>query len=163
VNDIFVRDTRLDEAPTIVRMIRHMVTDMAGYGGYAPATDDAAWNTLITRIVEELKSDQSKYLIAESTDDGPVGAAAAELINLHGAFAPMKTLHISVVYVLPQHRRGGIGTMMLERLLDWGRAVGAQHCDLNVLANNPANALYRKHGFSVFELKLVRSLQQGSA
>ena len=162
MDEIFVRDARLDEAPTIVRMIRHMVTDMAGYGGYAPATDHEAWNALVTRIAEELKSDQSKYLMADSTNGGAAGAAAAELIDLHGAFAPMRTLHISVVYVLPQHRRGGIGSKMLERLLEWGRAAGAQHCDLNVLANNPANALYRKHGFSVFELKLVRSLQQSS-
>jgi ribosomal protein S18 acetylase RimI-like enzyme len=110
-------------------------------------------------MAEELKGDQCKYLIAESTNGGPVGAAAAELINLHGAFAPMKTLHISVVYVLPQHRRGGIGTLMLEKLLDWGRAAGARQCDLNVLANNPASALYRKHGFSVFEVKMVRPLQ----
>ena len=159
MHDIFVRDAKLDEAPIIVQMIRHMVTDMAGYGGYAPATDDGAWNTLITRIAEELKGDQGKYLMAESTNVGPVGAAAAELINLHGAFAPMKTLHISVVYVLPQHRRGGTGTMMLEKILDWGRAAGARQCDLNVLASNPANALYRKHGFSAFEIKMVRPLQ----
>jgi GNAT superfamily N-acetyltransferase len=159
MDGISVRDARLDEAPTIVRLIRHMVTDMAGYGGYAPAMQDTAWNTLITRIAEEIKGGQSKYLMAESTNGGPIGAAAAELIDLHGAFAPMKTMHISVVYVLPQHRRGGIGTLMLEKLLDWGRAAGARQCDLNVLANNPASALYRKHGFSVFEVKMVRPLQ----
>ena len=98
-------------------------------------------------------------MVAESTNCGPVGVAAGELIDLHGAFAPMKTLHVSVVYVLPQHRRGGTGTMMLEKILDWGRAAGARQCDLNVLASNPANALYRKHGFSAFEIKMVRPLQ----
>jgi ribosomal protein S18 acetylase RimI-like enzyme len=163
MDDIFVRDARPDEAPAIVRMIHHMVTDMAGYGGYAPATDDAAWNTLITRITEEIKGDRSKYLVAESTNSSPVGAAAAELTDLRGVFAPMKTLHISVVYVLPQHRRDGIGTTMLEKLLDWGRAAGAEQSDLNVLANNPANALYRKHGFSLFEVKMVRPLRASSA
>jgi ribosomal protein S18 acetylase RimI-like enzyme len=162
MDDIIVRDAKSDEAPTIVRMIRHMVTDMAGYGGYAPAIEDTAWNSLITRITEELKGGQSKYLVAESSIGGPIGSAAAELIDLHGVFAPMKTMHISVVYVLPQHRRGGIGATMLEKLLDWGRAAGARQCDLNVLASNPANALYRKHGFSLFEVKLVRSLQDGS-
>jgi ribosomal protein S18 acetylase RimI-like enzyme len=163
MNDIIVRNAKLDEAGTIARMIRHMVTDMAGYGGYAPATDDIAWSTLTAGIAEELKSDRSRYVVAEPTNGGPIGAAAAELINLHGAFAPMKTLHVSVVYVLPKHRRGGIGTMMLEKLLDWGRAAGARECDLNVLANNPASALYQKHGFSVFEIKMVCSLQPSSA
>jgi ribosomal protein S18 acetylase RimI-like enzyme len=163
MDDILIRDAKHDEARTVAQMIRHMVADMAGYGGHAPATDETAWNALTAGIAEELKGDRSKYVIAESTNGGPVGAATAELIDLHGAFAPMKTLHISVVYVLPQHRRGGIGTMMLEKLLDWGRAAGARQCDLNVLASNPANALYRKLGFSTFEVKMVCPLQQSSA
>jgi GNAT superfamily N-acetyltransferase len=50
---------------------------------------------------------------------------------------------------------------LLDRILDWGRAVGAEQCMLNVLANNPARSLYGKIGFSELELKLVRSLQSG--
>ena len=41
-----VRDARHDEAAFIVQMIRHMVVDMASYGGNTPATDDAAWKKL---------------------------------------------------------------------------------------------------------------------
>jgi GNAT superfamily N-acetyltransferase len=158
MDEIIVRDATQGEAGTIMQMIRHMVADMADHGGYAPAADDAAWSTLMDGISEEIKGTGSKYLIAESTDAKPVGAAGGRLIDLHGAFAPMKTLHISAVYVRPQHRRSGIGAALLEKLMDWGRAAGALQCDLNVLAHNPAGALYRKHGFSVFELKLVRSL-----
>ena len=158
MDGITVRDATHDEANTIVQMIRRMVADMAGYGGYAPAVDDTAWSTLTAGIAEELKSNRAKYVVAESSNGDPVGAAGGQLIDLGGAFAPMKTLHISVVYVLLQHRRGGIGTVLLEKILDWGRAAGAEQCDLNVLANNPAGALYRNHGFSIFELKLVRPL-----
>jgi GNAT superfamily N-acetyltransferase len=158
MSEINIRDATHDQAGTIMQMIRHMVADMANHGGYAPATDDAAWSTLLDAIAEEIKGTESKYLIAESNDANPIGTAGGRLIDLHGAFAPMKTLHISAVYVLPQHRRSGIGAALLEKLMDWGRAAGALQCDLNVLADNPANALYRKHGFSVLELKLVRSL-----
>ena len=42
MDKIVVRDARHDEARFIAQMIRHMVTDMASYGGHAPATDDAA-------------------------------------------------------------------------------------------------------------------------
>jgi hypothetical protein len=31
-------------------------------------------------------------------------------------------------------------------------------CDLNVLVNNPAQALYARHGFSSFQVKMVRPL-----
>jgi GNAT superfamily N-acetyltransferase len=158
MSEITVRDATPGEASTIMQMIRHMVADMANHGGYAPAADDAAWNMLLDGIAEEIEGTESKYLIAESTDGKPVGAAGGRLIDLHGAFAPMRTLHVSAVYVLPQHRRSGIGAALLEKLMDWGRVAGARQCDLNVLAGNPADALYRKHGFSVFELKLVRAL-----
>jgi hypothetical protein len=43
MDKIAVRDARPDEAQFIVQMIRQMVTDMASYGGYAPATADEAW------------------------------------------------------------------------------------------------------------------------
>jgi ribosomal protein S18 acetylase RimI-like enzyme len=155
---IAICDATHEEAKSIVHMIRLMVTDMSSYGGYAPATDAAAWNRLAAVISEELKSENVRYVIAESADGEAVGVAGAELITLGGAFAPKKTLHISVVYVLPQQRRGGIGTMLLGKILDWGRAAGGVQCDLNVLSNNPARSLYEKLGFSICEVKMTRPL-----
>jgi GNAT superfamily N-acetyltransferase len=88
--------------------------------------------------------------------------AGAELITLGGAFATKKTLHLSVVYVLPQFRRGGIGGGLIAEILDWGHASSAEQCSLNVLSGNPAMSLYARHGFSVFEVKMVRSLSRQS-
>ena len=139
-------------------MIRHMVTDMASYGGNAPATDDTAWEKMTVAIADEIKGNNAKYVIAESANGDPVGVAGAELITLGGAFAPKKMLHISVIYVLPQFRRGGIGGRLIAGILDWGRAAGSELCDLNVLSENPAKSLYEKYGFSVLEVRMVRSL-----
>jgi GNAT superfamily N-acetyltransferase len=155
---IVVRDARHDEAQFIVQMIRHMVEDMATYGGYAPATEHEAWETLSVAIAAELRGQNSKYVIAEAPSGDRIGVAGAELLTLGGAFAPKKTLHISVVYVLPSLRRNGIGGKLLASILEWGRAVGGEQCDLNVLSKNPARSLYDKHGFSVVEVKMVCSL-----
>ena len=87
-----------------------------------------------------------------------IGVAGAELTTLGGAFAPKKTLHISVVYVVPLLRRGGIGGRLIAKLLEWGRAAGCELCDLNVLSGNPARSLYERCGFSASEVKMVRSL-----
>jgi GNAT superfamily N-acetyltransferase len=106
----------------------------------------------------ELKGNNVKYLVAESANGEPIGVAGAELTTLGGAFAPKKTLHISVVYVVPLLRRGGIGGRLIAKLLDWGRAAGCELCDLNVLSGNPARSLYERCGFSVSEVKMVRSL-----
>lgn len=158
MEEITVRDARHDEAGIIVPMIRHMVTDMATYGGYAPATDDAAWTKMTAFVAEEINGNSAKYVIAESAGGDPVGVAGAQIITLGGAFAPKKTLHVSVVYVLPEFRRSGIGGSLLARLLDWGRAVGSEQCDLVVLSNNPAMSMYEREGFSPFEVRMVRSL-----
>ena len=153
-----VRDARHDEAAFIVQMIRHMVVDMASYGGNTPATDDAAWERIAVAIAGERKGNNVKYLVAESAAGEPIGVAGAELTTLAGAFSPKKTLHISVVYVVPQLRRGGIGGRLIAKLLDWGRAAGCELCDLNVLSGNPARSLYERCGFSASEVKMVRSL-----
>jgi ribosomal protein S18 acetylase RimI-like enzyme len=140
-------------------MIRHMVPDMAGFGGHAPATDDSAWETMAITVADELKGSKTKNVIAESADGDPIGVAGAQLITLDGAFAPKKTLHVSAVVVLPRFRRRGIGTALLATLMDWGRTAGSQECDLHVLSRNPAKSLYERHGFSAVEVKMVRSLQ----
>jgi GNAT superfamily N-acetyltransferase len=155
---IAVRDARHDEAQFIVQMIRHMVEDMAAYGGYAPATGHEAWEKLSGVIAAELRGQHSKYVIAETPNEDRIGVAGAELQTLGGAFAPKKTLHISVVYVLPSLRRNGVGGRLLANILDWGRAVGSEQCGLNVLSRNPARSLYDKLGFSVVEVKMVRPL-----
>jgi ribosomal protein S18 acetylase RimI-like enzyme len=155
---MIVRDAGRDEVRSIVQMIRSMVADMANYGGHAPTTDDAALENVAAAVVDELKSNNAKYVIAESADGDLVGLAAAKLTTLEGVFAPKKTLHISVVYVPPQFRRMGIGSALVANLLDWGHAVGAEQCDLHVLTKNPAKSLYEKHGFEAIEVKMVCSL-----
>jgi hypothetical protein len=71
---IAVRDARHDEAQFIVQMIRHMVEDMATYGGYAPATEHEAWQTLSVAIAAELRGQNSKYVIAEAPSGDRIGA-----------------------------------------------------------------------------------------
>jgi len=158
---IVIRDASADDAPFISQMIRRMTEDMASYGGHAPATENTAWQKIEAVVADELKGGINKYLIAESASGDPLGVTNAELITMGGAFAPKKTIHIHVVYVLPPFRRSGVASALLSQILDWGRAVGAEQCTLNVLANNPARSLYDKIGFSEFELKLVRPMQSG--
>jgi ribosomal protein S18 acetylase RimI-like enzyme len=154
---ITIRNALPKDGSTITELIRAMVTDMASYGGYPPATDYSAWETLRCIIVEEL-SDAKTYLLAVASTGEIAGLGAAELITLGGAFAPRKTLHISVLYVRPHLRRQRIGDALVTRLPAWGSTSGALECDLNVLVNNPSQALYARHGFSSFQVKMVRPL-----
>ncbi len=47
----------------------------------------------------------------------------------------------------PAARGRGEGTAVLRALVAWGREAGAQRAYLQVLRDNPAQALYRRHGF----------------
>jgi GNAT superfamily N-acetyltransferase len=154
-----LRDASPEEAPLIVPMVRRMVADMASYGGHAPAIDEAPWQKLTAALASEIQGGRVKYVIAAVGAGEWAGVAGAELITLGGAFAPKQTLHISAVYVVPQFRRRGVARALIERLLDWGRAIGAVECDLNVLMQNPARELYEKHGFAVVEVKMIRSIE----
>ena len=141
-------------------MIRLMMIDMASYGGHAPTTDDSDWEKLATGIAEELNDASFSYVFAQLNNGEIVGVVGARLITLSGAFAPKKTAHISVIYVRPQFRRQRIGNALMAKVLEWVTSVGAVECDLNVLMNNPAKSLYAKHGFSAFQVKMVRPLRR---
>jgi ribosomal protein S18 acetylase RimI-like enzyme len=156
--DYAIQYAAASDAPAIVKLIRLMVTDMAGYGGHAPASDPAVWQKLEGGIADEINRRTGLYAIAQSPAPEWLGIAGAQIGMLGGAFAPRKTLHVSMLYVPPSYRRGGIGEKLLARLLDWGRAQGAELCDLNVLSGNPARGLYEKAGFSVFQLQMTQRL-----
>jgi GNAT superfamily N-acetyltransferase len=155
---IALRNALPEDTSTIVELIRAMMTDMASYGGYPPATDHSAWEALRRGIAEELTDASITYLLAVATTGEIAGLGGAKLITLGGAFAPRKTLHISVLYVCPHLRRQRIGDALMTKLLAWGSTSGAVECDLNVLQRSPAQALYARHGFSSFQVKMVRPL-----
>ena len=147
-DEIVVRDARLDESRFIMEMTRLMVSDMERYGGRTPTTDESAWDKHAVRIAEELKGDNFKYLIADAADGKRIGLAGARINILEGVLAARRIIHISVVYVLPSFRRAGVGSKLMSQTLDWGRNVGGDYFDLNIVVGNPARSLYQKFGFS---------------
>jgi GNAT superfamily N-acetyltransferase len=139
-DEIVVRDARFDESRDIMEMTRLMVRDMERYGGRTATTDESAWDKHAVRVAEELKGDNFKYLIAEAGVGKRIGLAGARINILEGVLAAKRVIHISVVYVLPSFRRAGAGSKLISQTLDWGRHVGGDYFDLNVVAGNPAEA-----------------------
>ena len=148
-DEIVVRDARIDESRYIMEMTHLMFRDMERYGDRRTATtDESAWDGHAVRVAEELKGDNFKYLIAEAGEGKRIGLAGARINILEGVFAAKRIIHISIVYVLPSFRRAGVGSKLISQTLDWGRHVGGDYFDLNVVAGNPARSLYQKFGFS---------------
>lgn len=153
-----IRAAKQDEVAWVVSMIHRMVEEMASYGGHAASSAESAWEHLRDAITDQLKNEDSRYLIAESEQHERLGLVGAEVRTLTGAFAPRQVLEIMVVYVMPPMRRAGLASLLLTAVLDWARTKGCKECDLSVVARNPATSLYRKHGFTVSEFKMAKLL-----
>ncbi len=91
--------------------------------------------------VEELA--EAEALLVATPDEGgpPVGYAWIEL--LEGA------TYLEQLSVLPEQGRQGVGTALLEAVVDWARARGDRVVTLTTFRDVPFNGpLYAKRGFS---------------
>ncbi|MEM9516342.1 MAG: GNAT family N-acetyltransferase [Actinomycetota bacterium] len=80
------------------------------------------------------------------------GERGDELVGLVGAFRPPDVAEDRVdlvsMWVAPDARRAGTGRLLVEAVVDWGRATGAEAIELWVTRGNVAAAdLYRRCGF----------------
>lgn len=67
--------------------------------------------------------------------------------------------HIFLLYVMPAHRRQGIGAALMRYAEDWARARGDRQIGLQVFASNqPALNLYYKLGYQTQSFWMVKPL-----
>ena len=73
---------------------------------------------------------------------------------------PVEYAFISDLVVLPAYRGRGLGRALLQKAEEQGHLHGATTLKLEVLAKNEAAlTLYKHHGFSAYQVLLVKSLQ----
>ena len=76
---------------------------------------------------------------------GRRGAAWARIVRTYGHIDD--TTPLLSTSLLPEHRGRGIGTTLMDRLLDQLRTIGHRRASLSVRKANPALRLYRRAGF----------------
>jgi ribosomal-protein-alanine N-acetyltransferase len=109
------------------------------------AVEEASFTSPWTRemYLAELKNTGVSYFYLARTDTGHV-------IGFCSFWRVLDELHINNLAVLPAHRRAGIGTDLLLRVLADGAVLGAKRATLEVRrSNEPAQKLYEKFGFTV--------------
>lgn len=103
---------------------------------------DGFWKPSI--LESELKSDSSKYIVAK--ENGSIIGFAGILIT------PISTEIMNIV-TKKSERKKGIGTLLLDRLIEMTKELNKDSISLEVNELNiPAISLYEKAGF-----KLVRN------
>ncbi|MTJ53394.1 GNAT family N-acetyltransferase [Anabaena sp. UHCC 0253] len=67
--------------------------------------------------------------------------------------------HIFLLYVIPEHRRRGIGKALMDYIENWAKQKGDRQIGLQVfLSNTPALNLYHQLGYQEQSLWMVKSL-----
>ncbi|MBW4561786.1 MAG: GNAT family N-acetyltransferase [Mojavia pulchra JT2-VF2] len=67
--------------------------------------------------------------------------------------------HIFLLYVVPEHRRRGIGTALMKYVENWATQRGDRQIGLQVFqSNQPALNLYNQLGYQTQSLWMVKSL-----
>lgn len=71
--------------------------------------------------------------------------------------------HIFLLYVVPEHRRRGIGAALVRQAENWARSRGDRQLGLQVfLSNQPALNLYQKLGFQAQSFWMIKPLRTDS-
>jgi ribosomal protein S18 acetylase RimI-like enzyme len=160
---ISLRDALVADAPEIARV--HVESWEAAYRGLiSDAELDARTVAGKTAEWRQILGDNREVLVAV---DG--GAIVGFCAPRRDTVPPAQPVEIGALYLDPEHFRRGIGTRLLEAMLDRLRAHGDIRVTLWVLEGNvPARAFYARHGFAetgereqwhgVPELRMARAL-----
>jgi hypothetical protein len=95
---------------------------------------------------ERLAHDQSVVLVAE--DRGEM----AGFTQLYPSFTSVSLGPIAVLndlFVVPSHRRRGVGAGLLSAARAWGKEWGAHYLELSTAVDNPAQLLYEAAGWTL--------------
>lgn len=117
---------------------------------FAPGDVDAIL-LIQSRCLEAAQWSRADYLrLAEQGIGGWVGQHGPDVLGFLVARAAADELEILNLGVLPEVRRQGMGRLLLEAALHWGRASGAARAFLEVReSNEPARLFYEAQGFTV--------------
>ena len=96
----------------------------------------------LAAFIEGFGTRPDDHCLVAEVDGTVVGAAWARIARTYD------TTPLLSISLLPEHRGRGIGTALMDRLLDHLRTLGHRRVSLSVQKANPALRLYRRAGFT---------------
>jgi ribosomal protein S18 acetylase RimI-like enzyme len=107
---------------------------------------------------QRLRDEASILLVAESGSDY-VGYLVGHADEAQPIFRQRSFATITDLFVVPEFRRKGVASKLLEEALAFFRSRDLEHVRLNVLVRDDmARAFYEKHGFGDFIYRMWKSL-----
>ncbi|MCY3870091.1 MAG: GNAT family N-acetyltransferase [Gemmatimonadetes bacterium] len=118
---------------------------------------EESMNDHLERLVEA--EDALVIMAVENTK--PMGFGIARIRNYPPVFIKQTHGTIEDLAVSSEHRRKGIGELMLNEMLDWFRSLGIDRVELRVASMNTIGySFWRKHGFADYMYIMYRDLPE---
>lgn len=104
---------------------------------------DDFWKPNILK--SELESENSKYIVAKEDDD---------IVGFAGIWISPDDVEITNIVTKKTERKKGIGSLLLEKLIEMAKETKRKNISLEVNENNIiARCLYEKHDFEVVGIR----------
>ena len=109
--------------------------------------------------VEEEDGEVGRGGNRENFTQSPTPVACLWVGNSRDQVRGDRHAHIFLLYVVPEYRRRGIGTALMQYVEDWARTRGDRQIGLQVFeSNKPALNLYNQLGYQTQSLWMLKSL-----
>jgi GNAT superfamily N-acetyltransferase len=111
-------------------------------------------------FVTKRLGDEAMLLILAMTGDTAVGYGLAFDVTEH-PFMPewQRAGYITQLYVNPEHRRCGVGRLLVDQIVAWLASRGVAEVMLNVVPEEPvAERFWRGQGFLPCRIRMKRSV-----
>lgn len=145
-----IRRVSPDDAYTIARLRQAMWDEMRPQDNSTSAYREATF----VYWYEALETGRAVGWIAEQ-DMTPIGMTM--LLLHHHPPRPTgeaRRGYVTSVYVVPEHRRHGVGRALMDAVISYGREAGLQRLELRT--SDQGRALYERVGFTPQEVMMLR-------
>lgn len=114
----------------------------------------------LTKTVEQYLSNESPlWWVYEEVPHSQTPVACLWAGNAIDQVHGDRYTHVFLLYVVPEHRRQGIGTALMRYVENWALHRGDRQVSLQVFdSNTPALNLYNQIGYQTQSLWMVKSL-----
>lgn len=119
----------------------------------------------LARTVEQYYSKETPLwwvkLAQQENDSSPLTVACLWAGNAIDQVQGDRYTHIFLLYVVPEYRRRGIGTALMQYAENWAKKRGDRQIGLQVFqCNQPALNLYNQMGYQSTSIWMVKTLDR---
>ncbi|HEY7616683.1 MAG TPA: GNAT family N-acetyltransferase [Terriglobales bacterium] len=137
MDQITVRPARLDDIDAIARLWQALVEFHCSLNSDLPAPTSQGAMRYARRLMDHLDDPMARVLVA-AIDGEVIGYVLGVVVDLAPElFAQEPSGFLADIYVDADHRRGGVGTALVNGLTDWFRQRNVRFFEWHAAAQNP--------------------------